>query len=685
MNEGTASEHPPAPVVGLGVDVGGTYSDSVLLNMETGQVLSKGKSPTTHSDLVQGVARCVGRLDQSLFPHIRLVSLSTTLATNALVEGRRSRVAAILPGYKEIHCPRDLMEDIYLVTGGHTAEGEEMAPLDAEETLRVVLATRGHVDAYAVSSYFSTRNPAHEHAVQAIIRTHAPDIPVVCGHSLSDKLNAMTRATTCILNAHLIPIIRDLLRSVKEVLRGFSIQAPLMVVKGDGSLMGDEVCARKPVETILSGPAASVVGASFLAGRETDDAVVIDVGGTTSDIAVLREGRPKLQERGVVVGPWQTHVAAVDVRTIGLGGDSQIWADEKAGIRIGPKRVVPLCMLATRHPEVSRQLSSALTQRDKDRRFLPTGFWLRTEKSPAAPQGPGEMGVLDALSRGPCNWFHLARALDTYPVALREDMIRLERRGLVRAAGFTPTDVFHVRGLYCDGDRECATLAARVLAEHLDLEPEKFMLEVKETFNRKAALEIIEALSGSPTPYAAAAEECPVCRQVWRNCFWEREPGAKKDAVGRFHMAVSIDDPIVGIGAPAHILVPPLALRLHTRALIPEHAEVANALGAIVGTILVQENVLIRPTPGKGFTGFTSAGKFQSDSLDQAIDRARAFLREYLSTEVRRAGGEELEMKITEDRRQARVASGKEMLIEVVLRGQAAAKPRFNGILRAAR
>jgi N-methylhydantoinase A/oxoprolinase/acetone carboxylase beta subunit len=142
---------------------------------------------------------------------------------------------------------------------------------------------------------------------------------------------------------------------------------------------------------------------------------------------------------------------------------------------------------------------------------------------------------------------------------------------------------------------------------------------------------------------------------------------------------VALEDPVVGIGAPSRILVPPLAQRLGVEAVIPEHAEVANALGAIVGTILVQQEVLIRPTGGgNAFVCFTSDGKLPSDSLDRAVERGRAFLAEKLQTEVRRAGGEEMEMTIREERKQARLASGLDLIVEVILRGKAIAKPRFH-------
>ncbi len=139
-------------------------------------------------------------------------------------------------------------------------------------------------------------------------------------------MDAVKRATTAILNAHLIPIIHQLIESVKRVFQEQNIVAPLMIVKGDGSLMSESVIQDRPIETILSGPAASVIGAKYLLEQsgEVQNAVIVDIGGTTTDIALLKEGLPRLNPNGARVGNWQTNVIAIDIRTIALGGDSQI-------------------------------------------------------------------------------------------------------------------------------------------------------------------------------------------------------------------------------------------------------------------------------------------------------------------------------------------------------------------------
>ncbi len=158
--------------------------------------------------------------------------------------------------------------------------------------------------------------PRTSAACAELIRAAAAK-PVTCSHELSSRLDAPQRALTAALNARLTPQIRQLLEALGEVLRLEAIAAPLMIVKGDGTLMKAEVALEYPVETVLSGPAASVVGAGFLSGLA--DFAVADMGGTTTDVAVVVGARPVIREEGAIIGGWRTMVEAVDVRTCGLG------------------------------------------------------------------------------------------------------------------------------------------------------------------------------------------------------------------------------------------------------------------------------------------------------------------------------------------------------------------------------
>ena len=255
--------------IGLGMDTGGTYTDSVLMDLDSGTVLGKAKSMTTREDLSIGIRGSLDLLDRDILKDVSVVVLSSTLATNSVVEGKGCRVGLICIG-------GDYNNDVPVehkvrVGGGHDIFGDEEEPLDVVAVKSFLESLRGKVDGLAVSGYMSVRNPTHETRVRALAR-EILGVPVVCGHELSTSLGFSERTTTCIMNSRLIPIIDELIRSVEKVLADLGIRAPLMIFRGNGSIMSCDVARERPVETILSGPAASLMGAKHMTGIE--DAVV---------------------------------------------------------------------------------------------------------------------------------------------------------------------------------------------------------------------------------------------------------------------------------------------------------------------------------------------------------------------------------------------------------------------------
>ena len=276
-----------------------------------GQVLCSAKALTTRRDLSIGIGEAIDAVfAQPGAPppgDVGLAALSTTLATNAIVEGQGSPVCLILIGYdpdliQQYGFEQDLVtDDVVYIQGGHDIHGDEAAPLDEDTLRQAVLARRERVEAFAVSGYFAVRNPAHELRARELIEERT-GLPVTCGHDLTTRLNSVRRATTVALNARLVPLLRELIETLRQALSERSVAAPLMVVKGDGSLVRAEWAMQRPIETILSGPAASAVGAWQLAQHANGDLQdgrlwAIDVGGTTTDIAALREGRPQAESR----------------------------------------------------------------------------------------------------------------------------------------------------------------------------------------------------------------------------------------------------------------------------------------------------------------------------------------------------------------------------------------------------
>jgi N-methylhydantoinase A/oxoprolinase/acetone carboxylase beta subunit len=276
----------------LGVDTGGTYTDAVLIRNEA-EVVASAKALTTRHDLAVGIGHAVEavlRQSGAAAGQIGLASLSTTLATNALVEGQGGCAGLVYVGFRQADLQTHGLSEALagdpalVLAGGHNHAGGEAVRLD-ETRLRDWLEAGTGAEAYAVAALFATRNPAHELRAAEVIRA-VTGRPVSLSHHLSAKLNGPKRALTALLNARLIGMITRLIDRAETRLRELGIHAPLMVVRGDGALISADQARDRPIETILSGPAASLVGARWLTGA--DRALVSDIGGTTTDVAVLR-------------------------------------------------------------------------------------------------------------------------------------------------------------------------------------------------------------------------------------------------------------------------------------------------------------------------------------------------------------------------------------------------------------
>jgi len=459
--------------IALGIDTGGTFTDAALVAYETGQILATAKAITTKHDLSIGILEAVDRVLEGIRQPVELVSLSTTLATNAIVEEKGAPVGLLLLGYKQRAVDFERLHrnpfvcQIAHVPGGHTTIGEEWQTLDLDAAQRAIVEMEPQVQAYAVSGFFSPRNPTHELRVKELIRRLTAK-PATCGHELTHRLDAVRRAETVVLNASLIPLICQLIDAVEHAMAQREIQAPLMLVKCDGSLMNARVARERPIETILSGPAASAVGAYYLA--QTSDAVVVDMGGTTTDIALFRDGQPVRNPLGARVGRYRTMVEAIDVHTVGLGGDSQVWLDKRQQIRIGPRRVIPICMLATRWLNVCRQLQAWLKAPPSQMHTSPTGEfivlqqtnWTGSENPPAF-----ESALLERMREGPQTWATLKEVI-RYPQLYAGYLEQLERQDIIVRAGFTPTDAAHVLGKHHQWDKAAARLAAELFGQQLN-------------------------------------------------------------------------------------------------------------------------------------------------------------------------------------------------------------------------
>jgi len=642
--------------IALGIDTGGTYTDAVLVDHNSGEVLAGAKSLTTRRDLSIGIGKAVKAVfaenGQAVSPaDVDLVALSTTLATNAIVEGQGSPVCLLLIGYDEelirMHgFERDLVtQDVVYILGGHNGMGDEVEPLDEAAARAAILARQDHVEAFAVSGFFSVRNPSHELRVKALVEelTQQPNgtsRPVTCGHELSTRLNSVRRATTVTLNARLIPLLQELMTTVHQTLEGLGLSAPLMVVKGDGSLVRAEWAMQRPIETILSGPAASVVGAWHLARR--GDVWVVDMGGTTTDIAALVDGRPRVNPEGAQVAQWRTMVEAVDVHTVGLGGDSQVQVNGKAPahdwLKIGPRRVVPLSLLAEQSPEVVSELRLQLREGQKDE-FA--GQFVLANRKPTHKLPEDDRELLAQLATGPQSLIWLANEVVRHRFLVGRQIERLRAQRLVLQSGFTPTDALHVLGRFGNSDSgEASRLGAELLAKKAGLLPEEFCQRVVSAVSDRVATELVSKV---------LSDEATLPN-------WEREPAAvalltralNGSAGSGLDCRLTLKRPVVAIGAPVEAYFPRTSAQLNTELVIPNHAGVANAVGAVAGGVVQQFRVLIHPLDSLESVLRAHLPNEVHDfhDLETGVAYAEKVVTEYLAERTRQAGADHVEVKM---------------------------------------
>ncbi len=659
----------------LGVDTGGTYTDAVILDEAANVVLGKAKALTSRHDLAVGIGQAVDAAIAAAgvkASEVALVSLSTTLATNALVEGQGARVALVFIGFDDADLGRSGLTEalkgdpVVKLPGGHTHAGTEVAPLDLSLLELMVRELGDDVSGFAVAAQFATRNPAHEIAARDLIR-RVTGRPVTCSHELSANLNGPKRALTAVLNARLIGMIDRLVAACERHLAQVGIDAPLMVVRGDGALISAAMVRERPIETILSGPAASIVGARWLTGAT--DALVSDIGGTTTDVALLRDGLPEIDPQGARVGGFRTMVEAVAMRTTGLGGDSEVHLVTeglKGGLRLGPRRLMPVSLLAVDHgPMVHAALDRWLSSEavgEMDGRFV----------VPMSGQRGGlnarELAVLDRITQP----MPMANALTSrLEVAALE---RLVARGLVMISGVTPSDASHVLGRLSDWDGTAAEKALRLIAkrrtgagERFATGPKVFAQAVVDQLTQQTVDCLLEAAYGEDAAFAGEPPEALARHRLTTAGLAQHR--------GVIEVAVNLGVPVIGLGASAPSYYGAVGERLHCPMILPEHAGVANAIGAVAGQVSQRATGTVS-SPAEGrFVAHLAEGLQSFSSSAEALAALEAALVAEASSRAKKAGA--VDLRVTVDREVKEVEiEGRTMFIEARVTATASGRPR---------
>ncbi len=530
----------------IGIDTGGTCTDAVLIERSSGKIIDSAKVPTTHHRLDIGTGNALKTLltgTQISPSEVAAVGVSSTLATNSVVENKGAQVGLFVIGYvKHFKLP---VKAVIYIKGGHTIKGEEEEPLDLQYLVNELSSLKGEVDAYAVCSAMSMKNPTHELVAEKAISMMDPR-PVFCSHRISQQAGMQERAATAGLHAKLMPIMQEYMKGVGEALAELQLTCPMIVIGGNGQPISSEDAVEQAGLTVASGPACT---AYFGSQNTKRDSLVIDIGGTTTDIAMVEAGRPHLSREGCIIGDWKTQVEAVDMFTRGIGGDSHVQVKDNGSISLGPNRVVPI----------------AMSELD-----LPVEEWLgATSMSKCIglhSKGQEEQSIDPVLQflreHGPATPKMIRNETGLGGIPLDKQLEKMSRQQLIFETGFTPTDALHVLGKMAIGDPDKAYCGAALLGKKVQMEPTEFCEMILQLAEEKIFNVIIEY----------------VFHRYWGNAFTGFSALSSQHPVLGVDFSLKI--PLIGIGAAASHFLPNITKRLSTTVTFPHNFEVGNAIGA---------------------------------------------------------------------------------------------------------
>lgn len=597
-------------MIGIGIDTGGTYTDAVVYDLEKREIMAGAKSLTTREDLKKGIKKAIGKLPEELIKKMELLALSTTLATNTCVEDKGAGAKLILIGVSEKTFDEvgesygiKNKEDVYFFDCVISSAKEKCTEPDWEKFRSDVPEMIKGCAGISIVQLFSKKlGGDYEKKAKKIIREFFSG-PVVLGKDLFSDLNAIKRGAGALLNAGLIPVIHAFLLAVKEVFKERGLLIPPVIVRSDGTLMNEEMAEERPVETLLCGPAASIVGARYLADEK--NALVVDMGGTTTDVAFIKDGEPLKVSDGIHIGNWETFVKGMFVDTFGLGGDTAVHYDRLGHLYLENYRIVPISNFAQRYPEAADKLEGLLQEEKTDIFYLNEFLMLVKEPAWEETYTDQERKLCQILKDGPLMLQEAADAVgkDLYNFYTE----RLEREGILIRTGFTPTDAMILKGDYPGIDTRAAALTAEYLGKAARTEAEEIPDHVYDLVKKRLYCNLVRIfLQNTRKDLKGKSLDSQMEALI---------EGAYRQASGKEAGEMSInfhtDFTLIGVGAPTGVFLKPVAKMLGTEAVIPKYGEVANAIGAVVGSVAVTLEGEIQPV-------YSTAG----------IDKYRVFIGE---------------------------------------------------------
>lgn len=646
-------------MIRLGIDTGGTYTDAVVIDTDNLQVLAKAKALTTKEDLARGIIAAMDGIPHEILVQADHVALSTTLATNACVEGKGGRAKLIIVGttdeiLRRVDAERVFgipYEDVITTEFVGSFDGSEVSVPDWEALYESNPSFFENAESFGVASLYALNNGAIvEHSCADFLKERFGKL-VVEATTVAVEPNVIGRGATALLNARLVPVIEDFLDAIDGALDERGLSVPVSVVRSDGTLMSAELARTRPVETILSGPAASVTGAQVLSNAP--ESLIVDIGGTTSDMSVVHEGRPNRTD-GIIIGGWKTQVAGVAIDTIALGGDTVVRYTKNSRLELGTRKVTPLCIAASRWPSIKQALKWYLQSAPVDfysrYEFL---YLMRNPRDLSRFREPDQR-LIEILREGPLLLYSDRAAITGLKLQ------QLEDEGVVMRCGFTPTDAMHLKGDFDVFDVEASRLGAQCIlksyrgkqASEDENEIRKLVDEVYDLAEFRLFEQALGVFSQDMF-WPKGTTELDSQMHELAKIAWLRRHDNESHAFG---VRFSGDARFIGIGAPTHVFLEEAASALNVPYVIPEHAEVANAIGAAASRVVVETTVRVNPIrESSGVVSYYQVcGNEETlsfEEIERALEAARDLVRKQSFAEARRRGAVgELDCTIKENR-----------------------------------
>ena len=591
-------------MIGIGIDTGGTCTDAVIYDLQAKRILAAGKTLTTKPNLEIGIARVLDSLPKELLEQADNIALSTTLATNACVENKGCRAKLLIIGtdpsiimrLKEVlagYGIRDLSQLIVLDAKAENMFSEPYDP-DWEKLRQRAPELFSECDCVGIVQTFPGSNGGRFELTALRILQEELTIPLTIAYDICKETDFLKVCASTLLNARLIPLIEEFIQAVHHVMETLHLDIPLMIVRSDGTLMSEEMTRTRPVETLLCGPAASVIGGGELS--QEADCLILDMGGTTTDIAMVRRGEPVRAVEGIMIGQYKTSIKGVNARAISLGGDTAVRFCDKA-LYLDTIRIIPISILAAAYDTVLPALEELNRREHPHTRMIHEFYVLQKDIAGKPGYTKVEHRICEILKNGPRITMDLVGQLgaDLYHM----DTTRLEQEGIIMKSGMTPTDMMVLKGdlsLYDDtAARLMLTYVAMNIEKDLDQIPDMvYEMVIQKMYKSIGAYILYQQYPGRNDYFA------PTHTEELLDAYYEQARIRYNDGYAAADKAYDVATmnlktclPLVGIGAPVHVFLPEVAKLFGTRAVLSAYSHVANALGAAAGHRVASVDIVI--------------------------------------------------------------------------------------------